>query len=259
VIQLSQCLSSVLLSAAVWFLPLVQHSELQPDDHAFVVARLPLPADCGDAAAVAAAWPPDTLGFSNLDPPATQGLDLLVQEALDRQAHDGGMSTDHSPQEAFYSPRAYSSADNDVPVEHEALDDDASLLSSAFIQQPPPPPPQQQQQAPGRYSPSSSRPPSSLSSTSAVLQSFDSGYGQFDAGGAVGVDLNSAPATARRTGMGPRLEVSSTQPRNIRGLLVKVPGIQGAMLRAASADTPGLGSRSPSVLGPPATRGGVRQ
>jgi hypothetical protein len=51
---------------------------MQPDDHAFVVARLHLPSDCSDRAAVAAAWPPDTLGFSNLDPPgsAQQHTDL---------------------------------------------------------------------------------------------------------------------------------------------------------------------------------------
>jgi hypothetical protein len=53
---------------------------MQSDDHAFVVARVHLPSECSDRAAVAAAWPPDTLGFGNLDPlgPAQQQPDLLL-------------------------------------------------------------------------------------------------------------------------------------------------------------------------------------
>jgi hypothetical protein len=38
---------------------------MQPDDQAFVVARLPLPANCSGRAHVTAAWPPDTLGFGH--------------------------------------------------------------------------------------------------------------------------------------------------------------------------------------------------
>lgn len=55
---------------------------MQSGDHAFVVARLHLPADPSDRAAVAAAWPPDTLGFSNLgsQPAEQQKLDPLNEE-----------------------------------------------------------------------------------------------------------------------------------------------------------------------------------
>lgn len=68
----------------------VQGYVLQPDDHAFVVAHLQ-----------GTAWPPDTLGFSNLDPPLPpEQTDLLVphhQHPGTASAHDGGCGDAVSP------------------------------------------------------------------------------------------------------------------------------------------------------------------
>lgn len=82
---------------------------MQPDDHAFVVARLHLPSDCSDRAAVAAAWPPDTLGFSNLDPPGPtqQHTDLLVNPQPPSIAR-------HSSKMRSYSTGLHSSSHRDM-------------------------------------------------------------------------------------------------------------------------------------------------
>lgn len=53
---------------------------MQADDRAFVVARLHVALDCSDRAAVAAAWPPDTLGFGNQTPQRFEHVDLLSHQ-----------------------------------------------------------------------------------------------------------------------------------------------------------------------------------
>lgn len=57
-----------------------------------MVARLHLPADPSDRAAVAAAWPPDTLGFSNLDPQPPQQPDLWAPPAAPATSAAGATS-----------------------------------------------------------------------------------------------------------------------------------------------------------------------
>jgi hypothetical protein len=59
----------------------LQDFALQPDDNAFVVARLQLPVDPSDRAAVAAAWPPDTLGFGHLDASAPEQQQQLASQS----------------------------------------------------------------------------------------------------------------------------------------------------------------------------------
>jgi hypothetical protein len=133
---------------------------MQPDDYAFVVARLPLPADCSDSAAVAAAWPPDTLGFGHMHPPAPQQPDLLVPPAaaVQQQGPSTGMQQQGSggtTLHAWGAPDA-SSATRAGPRSHqlepEGLRDSGSMTlasssaaaSSAVLAGPQ----QQQQQQP---------------------------------------------------------------------------------------------------------------
>jgi hypothetical protein len=63
---------------------------MRADDRLFVIARLDVPLDCSDRAAVAAAWPPDTLGFGNQDPIEQQEqLDLLPHQQSTQLASHG--------------------------------------------------------------------------------------------------------------------------------------------------------------------------
>jgi hypothetical protein len=121
----------VLLSAAVlcaprcFPLPAAQHAEMQPDDNAFVVARLQLPIDPSDTAAVAAAWPPDTLGFGHLGypdasaPGTTQQQQQLQQQEPEMWAPAGPDADADAPPAAA----TLTSLDSWLPTDAAAASD----------------------------------------------------------------------------------------------------------------------------------------
>jgi hypothetical protein len=146
-----------LLSCAVLLAaPAVQHSDLQPHDHAFVVARLPLPADCSDSAAVAAAWPPDTLGFGHLHPSTPQQQDLLLPPpaAVQGQSWSRGQAQQGSGGTTLQGLADASSPTGAGPESHqldfEGLGDSSSMMltSSSAAKAAAPEQPQQPQQQP---------------------------------------------------------------------------------------------------------------
>jgi hypothetical protein len=247
------------LPALLFFPCCPQHSLMEPEDNAFVVARLPLPADSTDTAAVAAAWPPDTLGYSNLKPQPPQQPDLVLAElaalhAQDAQAQPGVSGGDSNSGSSLggglwplrQRTRSTASApgagavggasaqpvhawSDPQPVRYSTLQQlDRNSDSS---------PARARGEGSGRASHDASslgRADSGYSAPEPIVRG-DSGYADGPAGG-LSADVSTAAAggvpSIREAGPGGQQQ--QQQPERVRSILVKVPGVQGAVMHTSS-------------------------
>jgi hypothetical protein len=216
-----------------------QHSEMQTDDHAFVVARLHLPSDCSDRAAVAAAWPPDTLGFSNLDPPgpAQQHTDLWGTAS---SAPAGAAPQDASPVSTGSASSAPAAAGPTLfNLSSEVLDAAAVEGSAAAERSPRPRQSSTHAHAHGSVTAGSAGPMRSRDSGYTSAEPFGVGSDEMAPAGAAG---GFAGTMGQPQAGGAHGGVHHSHHSHHKSILIRTPAVQGAVMHV---DQYGQGSSSP--------------